>query len=220
MKIIRQTQQELVVEESSMWIAGICSMASLPLFIAAVMPGLHAILIGACFLLLFALVWVRKTSFVFDSVQNVVRWNNRKLFKVDSGTVPFSDISDIGVEGATGRGNGSTSQLAILTEQGPLLMASFDSGRNVAYASLRQSILDFMQLDQHKLSLASAVAARDYAANLEPSIRSLLSQDRKIDAITLLTAKAKLSLAEATAHVDEIENAMEAEATSDSVIQL
>ena len=50
----------------------------------------------------------RGTSFTFDSMQRVVRWRGKKLFKTELGTIRFDDITDIGIEASSAGGEGTS----------------------------------------------------------------------------------------------------------------
>jgi hypothetical protein len=207
MRITRQTPTELVVEDSTIWISLLCSLAALPLIYTGIQAGQHKALLGAALFILFSVVWVRKMTFTFDAMQRVARWNGRKLLKIESGTIPFDSITGIGTEALSGGSSGATYRLTVLTPQGAVPMAYEYTGRNDAYAALRKTILEFVKPGAHNAHTASDPAS-NAAADLEPSIRSLLQQGRKIDAVALLRAQQKLSLADAVSRVDAIAKQM------------
>jgi hypothetical protein len=204
MRITRQTPTELVTEDSTVWISLVCSLAALPLIYVGIQAGRHKALLGAALFILFSVVWVRKKTFTFDAMQRGVRWTGRKLLKIESGSIPFDNITDIGIEALSGGSSDATYRLTVLTPQGAVPMAYEYTGRTDAYAAMRLTILEFVHPGAHNTHASSALSL-DSSEDLEPAIRSLLQQGRKIDAIALLRAQQKLSLADAVARVDAIE---------------
>lgn len=145
MRISRQTETELVVEESSLWITLLLGIASLPLFYAGALPGKHGNIITGLFFLTCSLTFLRKSTFIFDAAQQAVRWNRMRFFKSSSGTIPFSEITGVNTESTCGRSGGSRIyRLTVTTTHGCIPMTdSYGSGRST-YASMRESILQFL----------------------------------------------------------------------------
>jgi hypothetical protein len=199
MKIVRQTPQELVAVDSTVWISMVCGLAALPGIYVALRDGELKPLCVAGLFILFALVAFGRMTFVFDRAQRTVRWNGRKTLKNESGTIPFDEITDIGTEAISGDG-GASYRLAILTRQGPVPMAYAYSGNSQRYDSLRKTILDFVRPE----------AGSGSSEGNDASIRSLLAQGRKIDAITLVRASENLDLTQAVRRVNEVEKRMKA----------
>ncbi len=210
MRITRQTQSELVVEDSSVGLSYICAAAAVVIIFFAIEQNKLKGLFGAAFFLLFAMLAYRRTSFTFDGMQRVVRWKGRKLLKVESGTIPFDEITDIGTE-ATPASEGTSYRLTILTRDGSIPMAYTYTGRTDAYAPLRREILDFIRPGSYKPPSESGILSSGVPWDLEPSIRSLLAQGRKIDAIVLLRSTRHIGLTDAMQHVEAIEKTMETE---------
>jgi hypothetical protein len=73
---------------------------------------------------------------------------------------------------------------------------------------LRRDILDFLKPGSQLPSAEPGVLSGGIPADLEPSIRSLLSQGRKIDAVALLRSTRRIALADAMARVEQIERGM------------
>jgi hypothetical protein len=201
MKIVRQTQQELVAEDGTAWISMLCALGSLANLYASIAARQPKLLVVAGLFALFALVSLSRMTFVFDRMQRRVRYKGRKLFKTESGTIPFDEIADIGTE-AIGGADGPSYRLAILTPQGSVPMAYSYGGNSQRYESLRKTILAFVKPE--------AAASGSSAAGNDPSIRSLLAQGRKIDAITLVRTRESLGLTQAVERVNEVEKRMKA----------
>jgi hypothetical protein len=211
MKIFRQTPQELITIDSTVWISMVCALASLPLFYVSVALGKSGSLLGACLFVLFAVIGFRKMTFVFDAMQRMVRWNGRKLLKIESGTIPFDEITDIGTETSSGGENGEvTYRLTILTPQGSVPMAYSYGGNSLRYESLRKTILAFVKPGQHNAAALEAAPFAGNATDDESSIRSLLKQGRKIDAVTLVRTRENLGLTQAVQRVNDVEKRMKA----------
>src|SRR6266852_2088385 len=99
MHIARQTPQELVVVAGTRWLSAICAAAALfTLYFVITRHEPKGPLFLAAFFLLFALIMDLRKTFTFDARQRMVRWNGRKVFKAESGEIPFDDITDIGTE--------------------------------------------------------------------------------------------------------------------------
>ena len=211
MRIARHTAQELVVVDSAIGMSVFLFVASLPLFYIATRPGKIGALFGACLFLLGAVVWFRKTTFTFDASEQQVRWHGRKVLKVERGIIPFNEITGIGTETTFGSSGSNTYRLTILTRSGLVPLAYTYGGNQENYASIREEILRFLKLEVLTASRATAAqAARGAAAIDEASVRSLLSQGRKIDAIALVRSSAGTGLTEAAKIVEGVEERMKA----------
>jgi len=212
MKILRQTPQELITVDSTVWISMICALASLPLFYVSVVLRKNGSIFGACLFILFAVLAYTKLTFVFDAVRRTVNWNGHKLYKVASGTITFDEIVGIGTETSSGGESGEiTYRLTILTPQGSVPMAYSYGGNSQQYESLRKTILAFVKPERYNAASLEATTFESVAAENEPSIRSLLAQGRKIDAITLVRTRENLGLTQAVERVNDVEMRMKAE---------
>lgn len=120
MRIARQTATELVLEDSGLWLAGALAIASLPLFYAAIFTGAKGNFVVAGFFVICSLVGIRKSSFVFDAGERVVRWKNRLFLKASSGSVAFDEIREIGIECSSAGEGGAGYRLTILTPRGSI----------------------------------------------------------------------------------------------------
>jgi len=204
-RVTRRTKRELVVEDSSLWLAAILALASLPLWYVVIVLGKKGSLFGAAFFLLCAFIGLRKSTFVFDADRRLVNWRELRYLKMSSGCIAFDAITDIGIEAASGDAGSTNYRLTILTAQGPIPLSSvYSGGGSEKYASLREQILAFVKHDGAPAAMASAASAEG-VANLESSICALLKQGRKIDAIRLLRSTSNMGLTEATRRVTEIE---------------
>jgi hypothetical protein len=193
MHITRKTNQELVVLDSSIWISVFLLCASAFASYRLWMKGdPKASLIVGLFLL-FALLFWRREVVVFDGARQQATWTRRRLFKVAAGTIAFGEITGIGLE-TISSGTSQTYRLAILTAQASVPMADGYAGDRQKYENLRTEILQFLNLDSGALKLELPIDGIADAA----SVRSLLQQGRRIDAIHLVRTTQNISLTEAT----------------------
>ena len=207
MRITRHTAQELVVVDSALGVSAILFVASVPLFYVATRPGKIGALFAACLFLLGAVVWFHKTIFTFDAGEQRVRWRGRKVLKVENGVIPFSDITGIGTETTFGS-DGNTYRLTILTRSALVPLAYTYSGNQKKYASIREEILRFLHLEVPNPETEARWQPTGSLQIDEASVRSLLSQGRKIEAISLVRSNTQLALIEATRLVEQIDEKM------------
>lgn len=208
MKVVRQTETELVLQDSSLWLAVFMAAAAVFLAFGAYSTGKKATLVPAALFVLFAFLSLRKTTIVFDSLRRMVDWQRLRYIERSSGSIPYDDIKDIVVETTTGGTSGrATYRLAILTPQASWPMSDGYGGNGDRYASLGKEIREFLKLGP-SANAATAPSSAPDDANLDTSIRALLAQGRKIDAIALLRTMKEIDLAAAKQHVDEIEQQM------------
>lgn len=207
MHVTRKTNQEMVVLDSSIWISIFLLCASL--FAAYRLSIQHNTggFLSLGFMLLFVLLFWRKEVVVFDAARQQATWTRRRIFKVATGTIPFSEISGINLEATSSKNDVLLYRLAIVTAQGSVPMSDSYAGNLQKYEKLRQDILEFVN---PKLAQAESNAAQAGSFDYEASIRSLLQQGRKIDAIHLLRTTQKLSLVEATDRIAAISKQMNA----------
>ncbi len=132
-----------------------------------------------------------------------------KHFKVESGTIPFDDISDIETD-SWDSDSGPCFRLTILTAEGSIPMAYTYTGRMDAYAPLRQQILDFIKPGSYMPSPPRGILSSGIPADLEASIRSLLAQGRKIDAVTLLRSTQHIGLTDAMNRIEALDQTTKA----------
>jgi hypothetical protein len=199
MHIARQSPQELLVVDSSRWISLLSATAGVVTGFAALAKHQPKGFFGAGLFVLFAVLADAQTRFTFDAMRRVVHWTGRRFFRSESGTIAFDDIRDITVEASAAGSEGSASyRLAILTDQGTRPMAYGYSGIG-DFGKMRQAILAMVRPEVH-IELAEPRPLAD-----EASIRSLLRQGRRIDAIHLLRSTEKLSLSEAVLRINAID---------------
>src|ERR1035441_1981213 len=138
MHVARQTPQELVVVAGSRWISAICAAAALFTLYFAITRHEPTGLFLAAFFLLFALIMDLRKTLTFDAMRRTVRWRGRKVFKAESGEIPFGDITDIGTEAryaspGAGRRQAPIYRLTIITQRGTIPMAYAFSGQPDRY---------------------------------------------------------------------------------------
>jgi hypothetical protein len=146
MHIARQTPQELVVVAGTRWFSAICAAAALfTLYFVITRHEPKEPLFLAAFFLLFALIMDLRKTFTFDARQRMVRWNGRKVFKAESGEIPFDDITDIGTESTRAARGVPVYRLTIVTPRATIPMAYTYNGEPGGYSTLRGQILDFVK---------------------------------------------------------------------------
>jgi hypothetical protein len=151
MHIARQTPQELVIVSGTRWVSAICAAAALftlYLVIAHHQPKGDFFL--PAFFLLFAVIMDLRKTFTFDGTRRMVRWRGRKVFKAESGEIPFDEITDIGTEAKRAASQpGGTDvpiyRLTIVTARATIPMAYAYSGDEDRYSALRRQILEFVK---------------------------------------------------------------------------
>lgn len=212
MHIVRQTPQELVVVDSSRWVSAICAAGAL--FAAYRMISQHEPqgLIMAALLALFAMIFDLRKTFTFDAMQRVVRWRGRTILKAEKGEIPFDQITNIDTETTTtsSKGGGTITlyRLAINASGTTIPMAYNYRGVKDGYAALRRQILEFVRPGSQSAAALMGAAAGE---SLESSLRTLLRQNRKMDAVEFLRSTLNMSLTEAMKRIDEIECGMKQE---------
>jgi hypothetical protein len=210
MRIASQSPTELVVRDSSVWISVLCAGVALGLILFGIAKAQPNTFLGAALFLLFGIIGARNTTFTFDSVRRVVNWSGYKPFKRASGTIPFDDVSDIVVEATSGGSDATTYRLALITSQGNVPMAYAYTSSKDGYAELRSQILGFIRPGLAGAPPDTDVNADGIPADLDSSIRSLLNQRRKIDAIELLRSRGRIGLTEAVKRIDAVDKNMKA----------
>jgi hypothetical protein len=210
MKIVRQTESELVVEESSHWTTILCALVSLFFLYLAAIEGLHNGYISAAIFLFFALSWLNRSAFTFDAVAQTIRWKRLSSFRISSGTIPYSSVQAIKLDPVSSdRGSVTTWRLNLVTTRGPVTMCSVDRAGHNGIASLRETLVHLVEPTGLPESPGSDAPTGDNpdaarTAELDDSVRRLLQQGRKIDAILLVQRTDHLDLTEATFRVNRI----------------
>lgn len=209
MHVARKTNQELVILDSSIWISifllCVSAFVTYRLYLQSNQRGL---LVDGVFLLFILLFW-RKEVVIFDASRQQVTWTRRRLFKVATGTIPFTDVTGVGMETNSAKNGVLVYRLAILTPRGSVPLADNYAGDQQKYEKLKQEILHFLNLDPPSAS-AGSDAAHTSGIDDETSVRALLKQGRRIDAIQLVRSTRKIGLAEATDRVAAVYEQMNA----------
>jgi hypothetical protein len=209
MRIVRQNDSEIVVRDSTLWVFAVCAGAALFASSFAFSHGDKRALIAAACILLFALAWLRRSTFVFDAATQSIRWTRFRLGKNVTGTIPFAEVRDICVESTSSGSANVICRLSIQTATGTTPMADAYSASPQYAATLRNSLLAFLRPSTGTTVAPSVTNPdADRAHQLDNSIRSLLSQGRKIDAILLVQQSDHLDLTEATFRVNQIASKM------------
>lgn len=197
MKVVRQTDTELVLRESTLWISVLLALTALPLFYASTLPRQRGDLILAIFFAVGALVWLRKATVAFDATQRTVHWSRMRFFRSASGTVPFSEIAGIGTETSSGSGGSTLYRLTLLTGQKPIPFTDTFGGGRDRWVGLRETTQRFLQTHR-----GAPLAAP--GADLDDSLRALLRRGRKVEAVRLLETAEHLDLTTATQRVNQL----------------
>ena len=221
MKIVRQTPDELVVRDSSMWLSAIFALCALmPLYIAVAHSDRRAFM-PAAVLLLVAFVWARRSTFTFSAATQRIEWRRLRWLRARTGTIPFSDVQGIQVQTISSDNGTLIYRLAIATaSQGIVPMSDAYSGGGLKrYEDLRDTLWHFVRPERPTGS--SALSAANVTLPLNPdaartaalndSIRGLLQQGRKVDAILLVRQSEHLDLTEATFRVNHIEHELKSD---------
>jgi hypothetical protein len=185
MHVTRKTNQELVILDSSIWISVFLLCASVfAAYRLSIQHNTRGFLSLGCMLLFIPLFW-RREVVSFDAARQQATWTRRRLFKVATGTIPFSEITGITMEVTSSKNNVLIYRLAILTPHGSVPMSDSYAGDQQKYEKLKQEILDFVHPELAQAG-AGSNPAHGGAIDHEASIRSLLQQGRRIDAIHLI----------------------------------
>lgn len=204
MHVTRKTNQEMVLVDSSIWVSVFVLCAAVAVVYASIVHGKLPGLAVAVFLALFGFMFWRKEVVVFDAGRQQVDWKRRRVFKVASGVVPFSEITGIGTDStSTGSPGRLVYRLTILTSGRAVPMSDVYNGGQEHYESLKAQILQFLHFDVGEPAPTSGVLD-------EASIQSLLQQGRKVDAIELVRSSQQIGLTEAIKRVNEIDEKMKA----------
>jgi hypothetical protein len=208
MRITRQTETELVVESSLLWLTGFIATLTLPLFYAGLFGADKRILTPAAVLLLFAAICMRKSTFVFDGRAQVVHWRNRVFLSVSTGSLRFDEIRCVGIESTmAGRSGQLTYRLTLETRDRSIPLSAGYGGREPEYLAIKRTIEAFLKGDRSTAENPATAAATLAEQDLDASLRELMRTGRKIDAIALLRSmNSKMSLPEAKRRVEELSN--------------
>lgn len=215
MKIVRQTPTEITVRDSTLWLSAIFVAAALFLLYFAVFQAQRKAIVGTAVMLLIALVWARRSTFTFNAATQRIEWSRLRWLRTSSGTIPFSDLRGIDLQTTSSDKGVSIFRLAIATPRGTVPMSDEYSSGEKRIAALRDTLEQFTRPAVSVTSPAftpapvNPDAARTAALN--SSVRGLLQQGRKVDAILLVQRSEHLDLTEATFRVNHIEGEIRSE---------
>jgi len=145
MRIVRQTEQELVIRDSMTWLSVFFALVSSPLLYAALVHGAKGTLFTAGIFLLIALFCLRRTTFVFDARQRIVRWQGLRILKSYSGSLPFSEITEVGTETMPSPRGQPMYRLTLITPQGSTPMSDNYGGSSQWVEKIRETIAAFIK---------------------------------------------------------------------------
>ncbi len=145
-KVVRHTETELVVQESTFWLAALTGAAVPFLVYGTIVTGQKGTLIAAGVFLFFAFLSLSKITVVFDSVRRIADWKRFRYLRTWTASIPFDEIKDIVLQSSlSNQGGRSTYRLAILTAQGSRPFSEgYGSNRDI-YTSTRTEILQFLK---------------------------------------------------------------------------
>jgi len=215
MKIVRQTPTEIVVRDSSIWISVICGAGFLFILTMTARDGNWKGMLGSSLLLVFALAWLRRSTFSFDAGAQKIRWRRLRVLRLASGEIPFSAVQDIRIDETLGSGSGANTSIyrpVIVTAGGDVPMADVYSSGYDHFVRLRKTLLAFVRGERTPEAgggtMGSVNPDADRASRLDQSVRALLREGRKVDAILLVQREDHLDLTEATFRVNQIDSQM------------
>jgi hypothetical protein len=208
-RIVRQNETEIVVEDSTLATAAVSGVIFLVLFPLGLALRWYSISCVSAPALVFALLRLRRTSFAFNAESKSVQWTRLSPVRREAGSIPFSDVQDVVIETKNPGNSSYLCRLLIRTATSSIPIRMGYSVRQDQATTIRATLLDFIS--------AGAAAKPPSATNtintdadrtqqLNDSIRSLLLQGKKIDAILLVQRSEHLDLTEATFRVNQIAN--------------
>ena len=204
MTVERNTETVLVVQNGTLWLSAVFGVVGLIVLAAAFSAGDKrlagpALVTGVC-----AVLCLSKYTFVFDSTQRMVRWQTLRFGKRGAGSMPFDEVKDVVLQSEPGKTR-PTYRLAMLTANGSMPLSSGYGDTSDRCLAMQSQI---RQLPRPGQTAAATAPATSIAANLDSSIRTLVAQGRKIDAIELMTSMG-MNLTDAKQRADEIEKQMQ-----------
>ncbi|HEX4005371.1 MAG TPA: hypothetical protein VHX60_04305 [Acidobacteriaceae bacterium] len=205
MHIARQTPQELVVVDSSRWVSALCAAGALMALRAASSHHKTAEWIAFALLVMFALIFFLRKTFIFDNTRRTVRWTGRTILKAESGEIAFDEINNIGTQETTATDRNFSVpvyRLAIETSRATVPMSYNYSGRGDRYSALRRQILEFVRPGSQSATPRLEGAAAEAE---EARLRALLREGHRTEAIALARSTESLGAAEAAERVEAIE---------------
>ncbi|MFZ1139463.1 MAG: hypothetical protein WAN76_09810 [Candidatus Sulfotelmatobacter sp.] len=201
MTVQRNTEGVLVVQNSTLWLSAVFGVLGVIMIAAAFFSGDKRLAAPASVMAVFAVLCLSKYTFVFDSTQRMVRWQIMRFGKRRAGSMPFDAVKDVVLQSEPGKSGRPTYRLAMLTAEGSMPLSSGYGDTSDRCLALQSQILQLLRPGQ---AAAATAPATSIAAHLDASIRTLVAQGRKIDAIKLLTSTG-MNLTDAKQRADEIE---------------
>lgn len=195
MKVRSETPMELVIGENTTWFSYPFLAVAVALSYWVWRSG-HTWLgyiPGGVFLVL-GLGCLFENEVIFDGVRRQMRRAQRRLFLVSSKTIAFDDIRGVLME-SDERDEQLFYRLTLLTTNGPAPISDSFNASERLHIDLRKKILSFLHMEG-----GDTDGVLD-----EASIRLLLSQGRKAEAIQLLRSTKNIRAAAARQQVEAVE---------------
>lgn len=215
MKIVRQTPTEIVARDSSIWMTVIFVVWFLVMAGITVRAQNWRGFAFSFLLLLAAIAWLRRSTFTFDAARQMIFWSRLRTLRTAGGEIPFSAVQDIRIDESTGGSSASSVTIyrpTIVTASGEVPMADVYSSGHDHIVTLRNTLLAFVRGEPSAdAGVGAAIQANpdaDRAAQINQSVRALLREGRKVDAILLVQREDHLDLTEATFRVNQIDSQM------------
>ena len=216
MHIQRQTPMELVLQDGSRWLSFLFIAVVVFVGVSSIEKHSYRGFFVSAFFLLFAVAFFRHSTFTLDKMQRIARWRRFTILKNETGSISFDSIRDIFIDTQAGEHGTACYRLTIVTTEGRTPMANmFEGGSIERYQHLRQQILDFIGLSPAVPTPEPGVLSDGIPADIEPSLRALLTQGRMIDAIALLRNRESIGLADAKSRIDALADAMKHASTTE-----
>jgi hypothetical protein len=191
----------VVVQNSTLWLSAVFGVLGLIMVGAAFSSGDKRLFRPAVAMAVFAVLSLSKYTVVFDATQRMVRWKIMRFGRRRAGSMPFDSVKDVVLQSEPGKSGRPTYRLAMLTAEGPMPLSSGYGDTSDRCLALQSQILQLLRPGQ---TAAATAPATSIAAHLDSSVRTLVAQGRKIDAIKLLTSTG-MNLTDAKQRADEIE---------------
>ena len=85
MHVVKETPNELVIKDSSMWLAAVFVIAGVAVALFGIAHSYPLSFLVSLILLLFAAPFARTLKFTFSSDERLARWRGRKIVQSGSG---------------------------------------------------------------------------------------------------------------------------------------
>jgi hypothetical protein len=204
MRIVRHTEQELVVKDGSPIASALLCIGCGIVFFASPTSGWwHLESYIAIFLVILSPPMRGKIT-VFDLAAGVVRWKDRRIFKSTSGSLAISEVKGIGMARIVGDRSSAPYRLAILTSQDPIPLEFSEYPLLDRHRQIRETIQRFLNIDPATSPVFEPDSVDD------APIRALIREGRKIEAIRLVIKTNHVGVREAKDRVDALTSKMDA----------